>query len=266
MYKNKWVETFYSKVVGITFPNRDGSSRLKEIRKCEISEELQLVPEPDNPADRCAVAVCRMNGKQIGYMTKKVSGQVFNNILAGRRYACFISDLTGSYESPGVNIFVVAALPGVGEEVLQAYRNAMVPKSKQARQMEPQPPKRKGTFRKVVTALVLVAMGALYVKWRIPDKKPETPSNPPITTRSTTPLSTSPASTSKPTPAQAEPRPEVRELFEGLTYEEVVQVVGNQGTPMGKVGNQAKYRFTKRDGKTLEAVFEDGQLLSWEKK
>ena len=50
---------FQTKVVGVTFENADGASRQRIIAKCGIGEDIDLVPEPDNPHDANAVAVKR---------------------------------------------------------------------------------------------------------------------------------------------------------------------------------------------------------------
>ncbi len=58
---------FQTKVVGVTFTNADGAPRQRIIAKCGIGEDIDLVPEPDNPHDANAVAVTRRRtGEQIG--------------------------------------------------------------------------------------------------------------------------------------------------------------------------------------------------------
>lgn len=55
-------------VVGVDFDNKSGPSRRSEIKKCVPGEPIDLVPEPDNPADRNAIAVYSARGIQIGYI------------------------------------------------------------------------------------------------------------------------------------------------------------------------------------------------------
>jgi hypothetical protein len=50
--------------------NSDGTSRQDIIARCREGEYIELVAEPDNPADPEAVKVCRKNGEQIGYLPR----------------------------------------------------------------------------------------------------------------------------------------------------------------------------------------------------
>ena len=52
-------------VVGVTF-----GSRQKTIRQLYKGEQVQLQREPDNPYDRNAIRVQRINGDQIGYIAR----------------------------------------------------------------------------------------------------------------------------------------------------------------------------------------------------
>jgi HIRAN domain-containing protein len=70
---DKWI---FTKVVGVSHKNSDGSYRKKVIRRCRVQEELQLVPEPDNPFDSTAVAVCRANGEQLGYLNQRLAADM----------------------------------------------------------------------------------------------------------------------------------------------------------------------------------------------
>ena len=56
-------------VVGIAFPNRDGSNRQFEVAMCTPGEPVTLLPEPTNKADPAAIAVLSARGIQIGYLT-----------------------------------------------------------------------------------------------------------------------------------------------------------------------------------------------------
>jgi len=271
---------FFSKIVGTSFPNRDGSSRLAEIRQCEILEPLLLVPEANNPADPRAVAVYRAkNRRQIGYMTKRAHGGVFDGIQKGHHYLCYISDLTGSYELPGVNIIVFGAGPTVTDSTLEAYADKMIDELGIVPEVEyNQGPVQIRVRRKTATApkfvagcasffvlLGVIGLFTFLMSDRQPAKPKVTPTPVPrtVTTPSPRPL---PAEVDpKPDEADPEPARAVPEtLSEGLTYPEVVSIVGSEGRPAGKVGNQARYRFMQRDGKTLETVFENDSLVSWE--
>ncbi|MGB0748181.1 MAG: HIRAN domain-containing protein [Magnetospiraceae bacterium] len=66
---NQLVQTFRSKVVGVTYDNDDGTSRQKELSRCKVGEEVKLVRELDNPHGAgTTIAVISKRGVQIGYM------------------------------------------------------------------------------------------------------------------------------------------------------------------------------------------------------
>lgn len=72
-------------VVGADFPNKGKSpSRRFEIQMLEPGEQVDLVPEPKNPADPLAVAVFSLRGIQIGYLTAERCGWIGGMIASGR--------------------------------------------------------------------------------------------------------------------------------------------------------------------------------------
>jgi hypothetical protein len=64
---------FYTKIVGASFPNADGSSRPSIIKKCEPMELLHLELEPNDPK---AIAVKRVDGSQLGYLDRRVASDL----------------------------------------------------------------------------------------------------------------------------------------------------------------------------------------------
>lgn len=64
------------KVVGVTFPNEDGSSRRDIILEMRGDEPIELVREPNNQYDANAIKVLA-DGKQIGYI-----GRDYASIIA----------------------------------------------------------------------------------------------------------------------------------------------------------------------------------------
>jgi len=100
----RW-HSFYSKVVGVSHINRNGSSRQAIIRRCSIGEELSLVREPTNPVDPNAIKIVRVNGEQLGYISAYIASDLASDIDKGAIVRCRISGLTGSDEEwRGVNI------------------------------------------------------------------------------------------------------------------------------------------------------------------
>ena len=87
---------FRKQVHGIFHENADGTRRQKIIRDCSEGEELQLVPEPDNPVDPDAVKICRMNGEQIGYWPAE-DGEMIEQL---RRGWCFRVTIDEIYPMP----------------------------------------------------------------------------------------------------------------------------------------------------------------------
>lgn len=71
-------------IVGIDYPNKVGPTRRFELAMCTPGEELDLVPEPDNPADPSAVAVYSCRGYQLGYLPADRCGRISAMINQGR--------------------------------------------------------------------------------------------------------------------------------------------------------------------------------------
>jgi hypothetical protein len=64
---------FYSKVAGVSFENKDGTSRQSLILQCKKYDRIVLVPEPENPHGSTAVRVENASGTQLGYLPHSVS-------------------------------------------------------------------------------------------------------------------------------------------------------------------------------------------------
>jgi len=106
-----------TKLVGVTFPNADGSSRQALIARCRSGERLTLRHEPNNPADDHAVAVYNPGGEQLGHLRRKLAHEVVARSADGTRWAAYVSEVTGGYgwkRSRGCNVLLVMA--GAGEE------------------------------------------------------------------------------------------------------------------------------------------------------
>ena len=100
--------TFYSRVVGVTFKNPDGRPRQKIITRCSEGDKLVAVREPDNKHDPNAIAVCRQNGQQIGYLDRGLARDIAPDMDEGLPLDIMITDITSggwfSDKSYGVNI------------------------------------------------------------------------------------------------------------------------------------------------------------------
>lgn len=105
----KVIESFYSKIAGISHKNPDGTSRQNIIKQCRRKEHLLLIREPDNPHSEngTAIKVCRTTGEQLGYINSHVSSEVAPQIDRGVHFDAIISDLTGQgRETRGCNILI----------------------------------------------------------------------------------------------------------------------------------------------------------------
>ena len=83
----------FTKVAGVTFPNRDGSSRQEIIQRCCSHEQPYLEPEPDNPADPNAIRVVRETGEQLGYLPAALAEGVAHGFQDGWSYVAFVSSV-----------------------------------------------------------------------------------------------------------------------------------------------------------------------------
>jgi len=103
---------FYSKLVGVTFLNTDGSSRQGLLTQfSDISEEnpLPLVVErdPENPYDPNAVAVRLHSGQQLGFLSKKINEIVSEWLDTGETVFIEGVSITGGFPNHlGLNIWI----------------------------------------------------------------------------------------------------------------------------------------------------------------
>jgi hypothetical protein len=122
------IRHFFTKVVGVTHRNRDGSNRQEIIKRCEPDERLLLEHEEDNPKDPNAVRVCRRNGEQLGYLASDLVKRIVNEMERGCRHVAYITDLTGGESDKptrGVNLLIVVAEPGVTSKEIQDYADGV---------------------------------------------------------------------------------------------------------------------------------------------
>jgi len=107
--------SFYTKVVGVTYQNPEGADRQKILKKCREGERLVLKREYNNPQDRDAIGVFRMNGEQIGHISSDIcsSGPEQEGLAEAMDMGCNafaeIKNITGGYgDKPtyGCNIIV----------------------------------------------------------------------------------------------------------------------------------------------------------------
>lgn len=99
----------WTRVVGVTYQNEDGTSRKDIIAGLSSGDKLRLEREPDNKFDPNAVKVCALCGdtwKQIGYLPKDVAGEVSSALEAGQQYSVILEDFGVLNDKPYCEIFI----------------------------------------------------------------------------------------------------------------------------------------------------------------
>ena len=100
------VRHFFAHVAGESFTNRDGSDRQAIIASCRVGESLILDPEPHNPKDANAVRVLREDGKQIGYLERKMAARLVDDLSDFSAFVAGVGRGRGPYL--GVSLLIVA--------------------------------------------------------------------------------------------------------------------------------------------------------------
>ncbi len=110
-------EEFYTKVVGVTFENRQAV-----VAALSDGEKLILVREPDNPYDPNAVRVEKTGEIQIGFLNARLARHFAPLLDRGERYLAYVSQVTGGQDrNYGVNIIIQK----VREEYTEDYRRRL---------------------------------------------------------------------------------------------------------------------------------------------
>lgn len=93
--------SFFTKVVGVTFKNDDGSDRQSIIRNLvrngELDEgaEVFFVPQPANPHDSNCILVKAGNGQTLGCLSREMAAKVAPQIRQGYTFKAYVTSLTG---------------------------------------------------------------------------------------------------------------------------------------------------------------------------
>jgi len=103
-------KTFNTKIVGVTYQNKDGSSRQNIISKCRLNEKLILIPEIYK--ENYAIMVCRENFEQLGYLNSVLAEEISDLMVRRKsRVDAKISTLTGGNgKTRGVNVEIIKYL------------------------------------------------------------------------------------------------------------------------------------------------------------
>lgn len=88
------VRHLHARVVGLPYPNADGTSRREAVSGLRKWERVRLRHRPDNPADANAVAVLRdADERQLGYLPATLAAEVVAGAREGARYLAVVSDV-----------------------------------------------------------------------------------------------------------------------------------------------------------------------------
>jgi hypothetical protein len=81
---------FYTKLVGTSHDNDDGSSRVKAISDCHVGANLGMRLEPENKFDPNAIAIM-FDNRQLGYLDARLAGETTRDIKRnGFRYGVYL--------------------------------------------------------------------------------------------------------------------------------------------------------------------------------
>lgn len=97
---------FFSKVVGVTFNNDDGSSRQKYIASLKAGDELIFRPVSVQGHPE-AIGVFTTSGKQLGHLTSELAGELRNKYPTHPISATVAQVTGGGDRSYGCNIHII---------------------------------------------------------------------------------------------------------------------------------------------------------------
>ena len=102
-------ETFFTKIVGVSHRNPDGSSRQDLLARCTVGEHVHLVREPRNKHDANAIAVELQGGDSLGYLKASLASELAPFLDRRGRTVAAISALTGGEAEKfrGANLLIV---------------------------------------------------------------------------------------------------------------------------------------------------------------
>ena len=100
------MRSFYTKIVGVTFDNSNGTSRQSLIADLDnLPCDLQLERQQENPHDCNAVAVLDPQGRQLGYLSRAVADQIARLLDLGSTVQVQATQVTGGWPfNYGVNL------------------------------------------------------------------------------------------------------------------------------------------------------------------
>jgi hypothetical protein len=109
-------EYFFSKIVGVTHPNDDGSDRAEILAGCELFAVLYFEHKPENPVDPMAVAVMLQDTRQqLGYLPQRTAHDLLSRVKSeGGSWNGFLRETFTAPDSEiviGANIVIGKSKP-----------------------------------------------------------------------------------------------------------------------------------------------------------
>jgi hypothetical protein len=142
----------YTSVAGVTYPNRDGSSRQTIIANCRTGERVVLEAEPDNPQHENAVRVLRKDGSQIGYIAPRMTTHLVAD-LAG--FTAFVAGI--DHGGPYLKVSLLLVLnDGADAGAFESYVRRLL-------QGRPDPLTRH--THRMAWVVAVIVLGAVVVWW-----------------------------------------------------------------------------------------------------
>jgi hypothetical protein len=110
--------TFHTRVAGVTFKNKDGSSRQKIIKNnCEVGQMVDLIHEEDNQYGKNAIKICLQTGESIGYIPNTASCNILKDFEKFDFYS--LISHKGFYKVHYLEICLIAVEKNSSEEFVQ---------------------------------------------------------------------------------------------------------------------------------------------------
>lgn len=122
-------------VVGIDFPNADGSNRRSEAMVTLPGEPVELVPEPKNKHDSNAIAVVSPRGVQLGYVNAERAPYIGSRMSRGEDAVAIFQGIDGG------SAFIRVRFGGAAPTLPRApAKTTPAPPSRPPRRSEPYDP------------------------------------------------------------------------------------------------------------------------------
>ena len=113
------VHHFHARVVGLPYPNSDGTSRRDAVSGLRRWERVYLSHRPDNPVDLNAVEVSRAGDRrQLGFLPAALAADIVAAAREGTRFLAVVADVSAS--PPGE---LIAAAPVRAELLVLALED-----------------------------------------------------------------------------------------------------------------------------------------------